>query len=50
MKNIVVDGETLSGVDLNAPMAVNGVFLLDALKPFVLTDGFVHMLLPVRVK
>lgn len=55
VRGVAVDGETLSGVDLAAPLTVNGVFLLDALgtfagptvtvhartplKPFVLTDG-----------
>lgn len=55
VRGIAVDGETLSGVDLAAPLVVNGLYLLEALgtfagptvtvhartplKPFVLTDG-----------
>lgn len=73
VRGVVVDGEALAIENLDAPMAVNGAFLLDALgtfagptvtvhartpfKPFVLTDGdavtgdgFVHMLMPVRVQ
>ncbi|MER7488695.1 hypothetical protein ABTY20_22880 [Streptomyces sp. NPDC126497] len=73
VRGVVVDGETLAGADLGAPMAVDGLFLLDALgtfagptvtvhartplKPYVLTDGdavtgdgFVHMLMPMRVE
>jgi DNA polymerase-3 subunit beta len=73
VRGVAVGGEALAGGSLDAPMVVNGAYLLDALgtfngpavvvhartslKPFVLTDGeavtgegFVHMLMPVRLK
>lgn len=73
VRGVVVGGEALEGGSLDAPLATNGTFLLDALgtfagptvtvhartpaKPYVLTDGdavtgegFVHMLMPVRIK